>query len=178
MPVSSTRKATTLAARSSDVCSGDQPPVAGSIVSVTEPCSVNLIAFEIRFFSTCCTRFWSVMIERDGVRIEVDREGQALAAGHFAEGALDVRLHVGERHRHRVHVHHARLDLRQVENLVDQLEQVGAGGVNGLREFDLLLGERAFRVLRQQARQDQERVERGAEFVATCWPGTPTCSGW
>ena len=33
------------------------------MVKVTEPLSVNLIAFEIRFFSTCWTRFWSVMIE-------------------------------------------------------------------------------------------------------------------
>ena len=114
----------------------------------------------------------------DGVRIEVDAEGQALAAGDLAEGAIDVRLHVGERHRHGVDVHHARLDLREVENLVDQLEQVRARRVNRLREFDLLLGERAFRVLRQQARQNQQRIERGAELVATCSPGTPTCSGW
>ena len=57
------------------------------------------------------------------------------------------------------------LDLREVQDLVDQFEQVRTGRVNRLRELDLFLGERAFRVLRQEARQDQERVERGAEFV-------------
>ncbi len=63
MPVSSTLNATTLAARSSDGCPDVQPEAAGSMVNVTMPCSVNLIAFEIRFLSTCCTRFWSVMTD-------------------------------------------------------------------------------------------------------------------
>ena len=60
----------------------------------------------------------------------------------------------------------AGFDLRQVENVVDQVEQVGAGAVDGARELDLLLVEVALLVVGQQLRQDQQRVERGAQLVA------------
>jgi len=60
MPVSVTAKATTLAAPSSWPCPWLQPDVAGEIRRVTDPWSVNLKAFDSRFFSICCTRFSSV----------------------------------------------------------------------------------------------------------------------
>ena len=72
--------------------------------------------------------------------------------------------------------HRARLDLGQVEDVVDQREQVGAGGVDGLGELDLLGGEVALGVLGEQLGEDQQAVERRAQLVATCWPGTRTCT--
>ena len=64
MPVSVTSKATTLGALLSTGCSGFQPPRPPSRVRRTPPCSVNLKAFDSRFFSTCCRRLESVMMLR------------------------------------------------------------------------------------------------------------------
>ena len=64
-----------------------------------------------------------------------------------------------------MHVHLAGLDLGQVEDVVDQLEQVGAGAVDRLRELDLPVVEVAVGVVGQQLRQDQQRVERRAQLV-------------
>ena len=47
------------------------------------------------------------------------------------------------------HGHRAGLDLRKVENVADQVQQVGAGAVNGAGEFDLLVGQVAVGVLGQ-----------------------------
>ena len=47
----------------------------------------------------------------------------------------------------------ARLDLRQVENVADEIEQVGAGAMDGAREFDLLAG-----------------IRLPSGFSASCWP--------
>ena len=62
-------------------------------------------------------------------------------------------------------VHLAGLDLGQVEHVVDQRQEVGAGGVDGRRELDLLLAQVALRVVGQQARQDQQAVERRPQLV-------------
>jgi hypothetical protein len=42
-----------------------------------------------------------------------------------------------------VHRHRAGFDLREVENVADQVEQVGAGAVNGARELDLFAAQDA-----------------------------------
>ncbi len=57
------------------------------------------------------------------------------------------------------------LDLRQIEDVVDQVEQIGPGRVDRAGEFGLLLVEIALRIVRQQLRQDQQRVERRAQLV-------------
>ena len=60
----------------------------------------------------------------------------------------------------------ARLDLGQVENVVDQRQQIAARRVDGLRVLDLLRAQVAGLVVRQQLGQDQRGVERRAQFVA------------
>ena len=60
----------------------------------------------------------------------------------------------------------ARFDLRQIEDVVDEVEQVGARRVDRAREFDLLFVEIALRVVGQQLRQDEQRVERRPQLVA------------
>src|SRR6185369_8081551 len=59
----------------------------------------------------------------------------------------------------------SRLDLGQVEDVVDQRQQVAARGVDGLRELDLARRQVALRVVRQLLRQDQQAVERRAQLV-------------
>src|SRR5581483_8230340 len=59
-PVSVTRNAITVSARSSVSWPCDQPDLTGSIFSVTPPCSVNLNALPRRFLRICCSRIGSV----------------------------------------------------------------------------------------------------------------------
>ena len=62
--------------------------------------------------------------------------------------------------------HRAGFDLRQVEDVVDEVEEVGAGRVDGPRELDLLVVQVALGVVGEQLGQDQQRVERRPKLVA------------
>ena len=61
--------------------------------------------------------------------------------------------------------HGAGLDLRQIEDVADQVEQVGAGAMDGAGEFDLLVGQVAVGVFGELLAEDQDRVERRAQLV-------------
>src|SRR5688572_7413625 len=99
------------------------------------------------------------------LRIQVDRQAEVLVARDLLEAALQV---VGDRrelHRADVERDHAGLDLRQVEDVVDQREQLAAGAMDGLRELDLLRAEVGVDVVRQELGEDQQAVERRAQLV-------------
>ena len=66
----------------------------------------------------------------------------------------------------RLYLDLAGLDLRQIENVIDEREQVVAGAKNGLGELHLLLVEVARLVVGEQLRQDERGVERRAQLVA------------
>jgi hypothetical protein len=121
---------------------------------------VNFTAFDNRFFRICCRRFESVSSVR-----RLDAERQVLGLGHVAEAAIEVVEHAAERDRLDVDRHRARLDLRQVENVVDQVEQVGAGRVDVARELDLLRRQVAARVAGELLAEDQNRVEGSPQLV-------------
>ncbi|CAM5596205.1 hypothetical protein KAURM247S_05187 [Kitasatospora aureofaciens] len=93
-------------------------------------------------------------------------EGEVLLPGQRAEGGLDVVEQGVQRHRVDVQVHLAGLDLGQVEDVVDELEQVGAGGVDDAGVLDLLGGQVPGGVLGEQLGQDEQAVERRAQLVA------------
>ncbi len=59
----------------------------------------------------------------------------------------------------------ARFDLREIENVADQVQQVGAGAVNGAGELDLLRREIAVRVVGELLAEHQNAVERRAQLV-------------
>ena len=59
----------------------------------------------------------------------------------------------------------SRFDLRQIENVADQVEQVGAGAVNRARKFHLLWRQAAIRIFRKLLAQHQNAVERRAQLV-------------
>jgi hypothetical protein len=105
---------------------------------LTLPFSVNLKAFESRFLSTCCSRRASVRMAAGSSADWSISKVEALGHRHLAEGALDEAAHVGELHLVDVDVHRARLDLRQIEDVVDQLEQIAARGMDRLGVLDLL----------------------------------------
>ena len=90
------------------------------------------------------------------LRIDVDVERQALGFRHVAEVALHRVAQHGEGHVLRLDGHRARFDLGEVEDVADQVEQVGAGSVNGLGELDLLGRQVALGVLAQLLAEDRE----------------------
>ena len=129
-----------------------------STCSATLPCSVNFTALDSRLRSTCSSRWRSVNSE-GGVSSAMATSscrplrcasGSNMEARPLASEATAVTSG---------HLQLAGLHLGDVEDVVDQVQQVVAGGVDGLRELDLLLGEVAVRVVGQQR------------------PGSASCSG-
>ncbi len=99
---------------------GDQPSVTCATVIDTWPCAVNLNAFESRFFRICCRRFGSLVNVRGSVRVELDLEREALRLGDVVEGAVDGVAQRREGDLLGLDRDRAGLDLRQVEDVVDQ----------------------------------------------------------
>ncbi len=56
--------------------------------------------------------------------------------------------------------------LGEIEDVADQVQQVGAGAVDGAGKLDLLGLEIAVGIVRELLAQDQDRVERRAQLVA------------
>ena len=137
---------------------------------------MNFSAFESRFFSTCCRRLTSVRSISDDSSSPISIVKSSPLPSATWRKVRDAEVsHLGEAHAADLNVHLARFDLRQIENVVDQREQVSAGGVNGFRKLDLLRAQVAFCVVGQHARQNQKVVQRRAQLVATCSPGTRSC---
>jgi hypothetical protein len=82
-----------------------------------------------------------------------------------AERPRDHLQQVGERDLLGVDGDGARLDLGKVEDIADQVEQVGAGAVDGAGELDLPAAEVALGVLAEMLAEDQDAVERRAQLM-------------
>ena len=72
------------------------------------------------------------------VRIGVDFEGEPAVFGLVTERPGDHFEQAAEEDFFGFDRDSAGLDLRKVENVADEVEQVGSGAVNGARELDLL----------------------------------------
>src|SRR5438128_12647948 len=83
----------------------------------------------------------------------------------MTEGPLGEFSQLGERFIPDLDGHSPRLNLGQVEDVVDQLKQVASRRVDGGRVLDLLFSEVAFRILAQHVRKDEHAVERRRQFV-------------
>src|SRR5215470_13107785 len=110
--------------------------------SRTRPLSVNLKAFERRFLRICCSRFGSVLMTggRSGSRSMMN--SSPLSAANWWK----LRSSCSTTSANGVYNHHSGLDLRQVEYVVDQREQVGAGRADRLCELHLLAAQIALDV--------------------------------
>ena len=93
---------------------------------------------------------------RRRVGLDVDGERQTLLMGNRLERALRERLDVLDGKVHRAHLHLARLHLRQIKNVVDEVEQVRTRRVDRLRELDLPGREILVLVVAQQLGQDEQ----------------------
>src|SRR5229473_8592670 len=83
----------------------------------------------------------------------VHREAQALVLGDLAEGPLDVVPQPGEAFGRNVEGDGTRIDLGQIENIVDEGKEIRAGCIDGLRVIDLFRQE----ILGYVVRRSEER---------------------
>ena len=97
--------------------------------------------------------------------VDLHVEGQILRFGEVMEVAFDGLAEPAKRNLLRFHSDRARLDLRQVENVIDECEQVGSRRMDVLGEVNLLRGQIAAIVFRELLPQDEDRVERRAQLV-------------
>ncbi len=97
--------------------------------------------------------------------VDLDLEGQMPVVGFVAERPRDRVDQVRYEHLLGVHRNGAGLDLRQVENVADQVQEIGAGAVDGARELHLLGREVAVRVVAELLAENEDRVQRRAQLV-------------
>ena len=81
---------------------------------------------------------------------------------HVPEGALHISIQVVQTQLTHIHGNRSGFNFRQVENVVDQHQQIVAGGVDRLGKVDLFIGEITFRIHTQLIRQDQQTIKRRA----------------
>ena len=98
-------------------------------------------------------------------RMRLNFEGEAAVFRFVAERAGHHFQQVGEEHVFGFHRDRAGLDFGKVEDVADQVQQVGAGALNGAREFDLLRREVAVGVIGELTAEHQNAVERRAQLV-------------
>ena len=165
MPVSRTEKAITVGARLSSSLSAVQPARAGSIDERDLAAVRELERVREQVLDDLLQALGVGGHRRRQLRVAADEEVELLRLGHVAERALHVAAQLVQAQLAHVHRDRARLDLRQVEDVVDEHEQVVARRVDRLRELHLLAGEVALGLRAQLVGEDQQRVERRAQLV-------------
>ena len=99
------------------------------------------------------------------LRRHVERERDALARGALADHRDAVLEQVGQGHRREVELHPPGLDLRQVEDLVDELEEVAPGVADVADVLLLALGQLAEHAVEQHVGEPDDGVQRRPELV-------------
>ena len=105
------------------------------------------------------------MMLRSRSRIELHLELQPAILGLVAERPGDHLEQIGEIDLLGVDRHGAGFDLGEIENVADQIQEVGTRAVDGARELHLLGRQIAVRVLRELLAEDEDAVERRAQLV-------------
>ncbi len=96
-------------------------------------------------------------LQRGGsVFINDDVEGEGAALGHGLEGAAQALHQRLDGDGAGIDGHGTGFDLGEVEDVADQTQQVGAGGLDGFEEFDLAGGEISLAVGAELLGQQQE----------------------
>ena len=99
------------------------------------------------------------------MRIGLHLEIEAPILRLVTEWTLHHVEQIGNEDFFRFHRNRSRLDLRQIENVGDQVEQVRSRAMNGARELHLLRRQVAIRIVAELLAQHQNTVERRAQFV-------------
>ena len=105
-------------------------------------------------------------LERVGdARLDRHRELEVLLRRYRLERVREVVDHSRDRDRLWPHIELAGFDLRQIEDVVDQRQQIIARGGDRLGELDLLGIQVAVAIVGQQLREDERAVEGRPQFV-------------
>ncbi len=99
------------------------------------------------------------------LRVELHVEGQASILRFVPERPDDHVLQGQEEDLLDIDRDRPRLDLGEIEDVADQVHQVGARAVDRAGKLDLLRAQIAFRIVAELLAQDQDAVERGAQLV-------------
>ena len=83
----------------------------------------------------------------------------------MAEWARDAIEQVGDGHFFVVDRDRAGFDLGEIEDIADEIEQIGAGAVDGAGELHLFVRQIAARIFAELLTQNEDAVERRPQFV-------------
>ncbi len=132
-------------------------------MTTISPCSVNLTALPTRFNTIWRMRNGSPSSRRRLVRRRADDEFDSLGLGGAGEQRGAFLQEPRQVERQRLELHLAGLNLRQIEQVVDDLQQNLRRGADGLGEPRLGRGQRG---AAQQLGHADDAVHRRAQFMA------------
>ena len=98
-------------------------------------------------------------------RPDFDPKLQIFLLGDRREKVREVFGQTGESKRLGLDLHMPRLDLREVEDVIDESQQIVAGRLDRLSVTHLFLGQPSGVIVREELCEDQERVQGRPEFV-------------
>ncbi len=98
-------------------------------------------------------------------RVGLDLETQSSVLRLVAEWTSNHIQQAGKEDFFRLHRNGAGLDLREIQNVRDQIQQVRSGSVNRAREFHLLGGQVAVRIVGELLPQNENAVQRSPQLV-------------
>jgi hypothetical protein len=104
--------------------------------------------------------------ERTEVLLGLDDEAVLVLLGELSRGADDLIDKARQINRLGIELELAGFDLREIEDLVDEAQEVGPGGIHAAQRFQCLLRAEAFRVADHHLGQADDGVERRAQLVA------------
>ena len=130
---------------------------------VTVPFSVNLFALLARLSSAWRNRIWSAWIVPRSRRT-IDDDTIAVLRRHGLDRLGHVLDQWRQREQFEVKLHPPRLDLGQVEDVVDQREQMAARAEHPIERLDVLL--KRLGILPQHLGDANDGVERRAQLMA------------
>src|ERR1700722_8430855 len=99
------------------------------------------------------------------VRIGEHFESETAVFGLVPERPRHHFKQVAEEYFFRFDRHRARLNFREIEDVTDQIQQIGSGAVNGAREFNLLRSQVVIGVFTELLAQHENAVQRSAQLV-------------
>src|SRR3954471_18085354 len=99
------------------------------------------------------------------VSVSVNFEREPLVLRLVTERPRDRIEQAGEEDFFRLDGDSSRFDFREIENVADEVEEIGAGSVDGAGKFDLLQSQIAIRIVSELLAQHKNAVQRGAQLV-------------
>ena len=113
----------------------------------------------------CCRRFKSLVKESRQAGVKLDDEGQVLAFRDVAEVAFHRFLKRCKADLLGLDRDRAGLDFREIEDVIDEIEQIGSRGVDVAGKIDLLWLQIAAGILGELLTENEDRVQRRAQLV-------------